>query len=431
MKVTIEKLIYGGEGLGRLPADDRGPGKSVFVPFVLEGEEAEITLTEQKRGFARGRVESVGTASPHRQKPPCPYFQACGGCHYQHSTYAHQVEIKKAALIETLKRTAKLDLDCDLEIHTSHEWNYRNRTRLKVQTESQFALGYYRFRSHDLLPVEECPISSPVMNRAIAASWEAGRSGKLSGPLLELEFFAGHDDSSLLIEAYCGRGTSSAEAEGLSKQLSLLLPEVRAVAVFEQSDLNRGLEPRRLAGSGDAAIQYQAAGRDYRVSAGAFFQVNRFLVNDLLEAVCTNQKGNLALDLYAGVGLFSAVLAGSFAQVIAVEASQTSLGDLKHNCGREVKAVLATTEQYLDQVSSELRPDLVVADPPRSGLGENVVRNLARLKPSRLIYVSCDPSTLARDLRMLVDSGFRIEAAHLFDLFPQTYHIESVFHLAR
>jgi 23S rRNA (uracil1939-C5)-methyltransferase len=178
-------------------------------------------------------------------------------------------------------------------------------------------------------------------------------------------------------------------------------------------------------------MQYQTADGSYRVSAGAFFQVNRFLLNELVDVVCKDAKGQCALDLYAGVGLFSAVLARSFAQVIAVEASQTSYSDLRHNCGQEVKAVLATTEQYLQQVSPELRPDLVVADPPRGGLGESLVRNLAKLNTARMTYVSCDPSTLARDLRMLLGSGFKVEGAHLFDLFPQTYHIESVFHLAR
>jgi 23S rRNA (uracil1939-C5)-methyltransferase len=431
VQVNVDKLIYGGDGLARLPADARGPGKSVFVPFVLEGEEIEVTLVEQKAGFARGRIESIVTSSPNRREPPCPYFVRCGGCHYQHSTYAHQLDIKKSVLLETLKRTAKLELNCDLRVHASPEWNYRNRTRLKVQTKPEFALGYYRFRSHDLLPVEQCPISSPLINRAIAATWKIGISGKVNPSLQELEFFASHDDSELLIEAYCSRGTTLSDAQALAEQLSTVLPEVQGVAAFEQSDSAHVSEPRRLAINRNQQIQYQVGGRGYRVSAGAFFQVNRFLVNDLVAVACTSQKGQLAVDLYAGVGLFSAVLAGSFAQVIAVEASQTAHADLKHNSGREVKAVLATTEQYLEQVSSELRPDLVVADPPRSGLGENVIRNLARLEPFRLTYVSCDPSTLARDLRMLVDSGFRIEAAHLFDLFPQTFHIESVFHLAR
>ncbi len=431
MQLKFEKLVYGGDGLARLQADERGPGKSVFVPFVLEGEQAEIDLTEQKSGFARGRVEQLLQSSAHRIQPTCPYFQRCGGCHYQHSNYAHQLEIKAAILRETLRRTAKLDLECELLVHASPELNYRNRTRLKVQTTPQFALGYYRFRSHDLLPVEQCPISSPLINRAITATWKLGRTGSISAALCEIEFFADHRDEALLIEASCTRGIPSSDAQQIAEELSHLLPDVQGVAIFEQPEPNQFAEPKRIAGFGKPEIQYLVAGGSYRVSAGSFFQVNRFLIGELADVVCKDAKGQCALDLYAGVGLFSAVLARSFAQVIAVEASQTSHADLRHNCGQEVKAVLATTEQYLQQVSSDLRPDLVVADPPRGGLGENVIRNFARLNASRLTYVSCDPSTLARDLRMLLDLGFKIEGAHLFDLFPQTYHIESVFHLAR
>lgn len=431
MQLKIEKLIYGGDGLAKLPADERGAGKSVFVPFVLEGEQAEITLTEQKPGFARGRLDRLVQASSHRIQGACPYFTRCGGCHYQHSGYAHQLEIKASVLRETLKRTAKLDLDCELFTHASPEWNYRNRTRLKVQAIPEFALGYYRFRSHDLLPVEQCPISSQLINRAITAAWELGQAGRISAGLAEIEFFADHNDDSLLIEGYCARGTVSADAQQIADQLRHMLREIQGAVVFEQPEPNQFAEAKRLALSGNQAIQYETGTGSYRVTAGAFFQVNRFLLDELVDVVCKDAKGQLALDLYAGVGLFSTVLARSFAQVIAVEASQTSHADLKDNCGREVKAVLATTEQYLQQVSSELRPDLVVADPPRGGLGENVVRNLAKLNTARLTYVSCDPSTLARDLRMLLGLGFKVEGAHFFDLFPQTYHIESVFHLAR
>src|SRR5437879_4842119 len=154
MHLKIEKLVYGGDGLARLPADERGPGKTVFVPFVLEGEKVEVTVTEQKPGFARGRLERVIESSGNRSEPACPYFQRCGGCHYQHANYPHQLEIKAGILRETLKRTAKIDLPCELQVHPSPEWGYRNRTRLKVQSEPEFALGYYRFRSHELLPVE-------------------------------------------------------------------------------------------------------------------------------------------------------------------------------------------------------------------------------------------------------------------------------------
>jgi 23S rRNA (uracil1939-C5)-methyltransferase len=154
------------------------------------------------------------------------------------------------------------------------------------------------------------------------------------------------------------------------------------------------------------------------------------MVDELVSLVTSDAAGQFALDLYAGVGLFSAVLARSFAQVIAVEASQTSYSDLRQNVPQEVKAVRATTEQYLAQVSG-IKPDLVVVDPPRGGVGETAARNLAKLNAPRITYVSCDPSTLARDLRILVSLGYQITVAHMVDLFPQTYHLESVFHLAR
>jgi 23S rRNA (uracil1939-C5)-methyltransferase len=261
--------------------------------------------------------------------------------------------------------------------------------------------------------------------------WELGRTGSIPAALREIEFFADHDDGALLIEVYCARGTPSSDVQQIAEQLSHILAEVQGVAIFEQPEPNQFAEPKRMAEYGKTELQYVTGASTYRVSTGSFFQVNRFLIDELADVVCKGAKGQCALDLYAGGGLFSALLARSFAQVIAVESSQTSHADLRHNCGREVKAVLATTEQYLQQVSSDLHPDLIVADPPRGGLGENVIRNLAKLNTARLTYVSCDPSTLARDLRMLLGLGFKIEGAHLFDLFPQTYHIESVFHLAR
>jgi 23S rRNA (uracil1939-C5)-methyltransferase len=430
VQLKIEKLVYGGDGLARLPPDEHGRGKSVFVPFTLRGEEVEAELVEQKPGFARARTERILEASPDRIEPGCPYFARCGGCHYQHASYASQLKAKSAILIETLKRTAKLDLPCELQVHASPEWNYRNRTRLKVQAAPEFALGYYRFRSHDLLPVEKCPISSPLINRAIAAMWESGRKGQVAESVREVEFFADHADGRLLAEIYVSPTTSPDDAKRAAEELRPTLPNSAGVVAFQQPMPNQMNEPRKLANSGVTELEYQAKFMAYRVSAGAFFQVNRFLIDKLAGIVTDGASGNLALDLYAGVGLFAAVLAKSFAQVIAVESSQTSHSDLRHNSQREVEAVLATSEQYLGQPPVAC-PDLVVVDPPRGGLGERVVRALARMGPQRITYVSCDPSTLARDLQMLAGSGYQIAGAHLIDLFPQTYHIESVFHLAR
>ncbi len=451
MRLNIEKLVYGGDGLARLPADDRGPGKAVFVPFVLPGESVEATLREEKPGFARAQLDGIVTASSRRVGPRCPYFQRCGGCHYQHTDYEHQLEIKAAILKENLRRLARLELDAELQVHPSPPWNYRNRSRFKMQTSPEFALGYYKLNSHDLLAVEECPISSPLINRALAAAWLLGRAGGVPRGIQEIEFFANGDDTQLLAEVYCLPETVS---EAFTADLKAELAEISGIVFF-------AARPAKAEGQGDAKqlggsgnLTYGTRLASYRVSAGAFFQVNRHLTDELVDVVLGHSDGGrdarrtaggacpersrrdagatgTALDLYAGVGLFSSVLNREFERVIAVESSPTSHADLLYNSPANVKAVRATTEQYLENAAGKLRPELVVVDPPRSGLGERVIKGLLKLAAPRITYVSCDPATLSRDLARLLQSGYRVEAAHLVDLFPQTYHLESVFHLIR
>jgi len=430
---TIEKLVYGGDGLARLPADEHGPGKAVFVPFVLPGEKIEASLLEQKTGFARARADQIVEASAHRNEPRCPYFGRCGGCHYQHSSYEYQLEIKAAILRENLRRIAKLEFENGLALHPSLPWNYRNRTRVKIQTAPEFALGYYKINSHELLAVEQCPISSPLISRVITAVWQMGRAGGIPGGIHEIEFFANAEDTQLLIEAYCATDIDKVSAEHCAQELKGTLAEVVGVVLFKAGSSHRTgkVDPERIALAGTAELTYNTQRASYRVSAGSFFQVNRHLSDELVSIVTEGFSGQTALDLYAGVGLFSTVLSRGFAQVTAVEASPTSYADLLYNSPSNVKAVRATTDQFLKSAAGKLRPDLVVVDPPRSGLGESVVISLTTLRPARITYVSCDPATVSRDLAGLLNGGYRIEQAHLADLFPQTYHLESVFHLVR
>ena len=402
----------------------------MFVPFVLEGETIEASIVEQKRGFARGRAENILQASPQRVEPPCPYFGRCGGCQYQHIRYEHQLEIKAAILKETLRRIAKLELETEITIHPSQPWNYRNRTRLQVRTAPEFALGYYKFNSHEVLPVEQCPVSSPLINRAISAFWQLGREGKVPDGIREIEFFVDAEDTELLIEASCEPGTP---ITGWADAARRTLQEITGIVVYKTAASREGkpVEPKKIATSGPEEIKYKVDGVPYRVSAGSFFQINRHLINELVSIVCQRDGDDVALDLYAGVGLFSTFLSRNFAQVIAVESSQTSHLDLLHNSPANVKAVRATTADFLRSAKGKLRPDLVVLDPPRSGLGETVVQSLVGLGAHRMTYISCDPATASRDLVGLLSAGYRIEQAHLVDLFPQTYHLESVFHLVR
>ena len=438
MELTIEKLVYGGDGLARLPANEQGRGKAAFVPFVLEGEKVEADLLEEKPGFARARASRILEASPLRIEPRCPYSQRCGGCHYQHTGYEHQLEIKAAILKENLRRIAKLELDTELKVHPSPPWHYRNRSRFRVHSAPQFAIGYYKFNSHELLPVEKCPISSPLINRALAAMWKMGRGGEVPAGIREIELFSNADDTQLVAEVYCGPEIANA-AEPFATSLRAALTEVAGVVFFtaRAAKVDVPGDQQRISVSGADHLTYVTKSTSYRVSAGSFFQVNCHLADELVNIVVGDRSlggrgaNGTALDLYAGVGLFSSVLNREFARVIAVESSPTSHADLLYNSPANVKAVRATTEQYLENAAGKLHPELVVVDPPRSGLGEEVIQGLMGLKAPRVIYVSCDPATLSRDLARLLKSGYRVEQAHLVDLFPQTYHLESVFHLVR
>ena len=419
MKLTIEKMIYGGDGLSRLPN-----GKAVFLPFVLRGEEVDATVTEEKSGFARAIASEILKLSANRTVPACPYFGSCGGCHYQHADYFGQLEIKHSVLRDTLRRTAKLDWQNEIVTHAGEPWNYRNRTRIKIRGGSDFCAGYYRLASHDLLAVEECPISSPAINRALAQLWQMGKAQYVPEGIEEIEFFANHDDSRLLVEVF---GKADAQIRWRFLQdLQAAIPEMHGAGFFTLAPGG----PRLTEKIGETFLVYKAGEKSFRVSLGSFFQTNRHLVGDLTKTVVGNSQGKMALDLYAGAGLFANHLAARFERVVAVESSPASAGDLEINAEKNVTGVQHTTEQFLRK-SAKLRPGLVVMDPPRAGLGDRTTKLLAALQAPEIVYLSCDPATLARDLLVLLQSGYRVEEVHMFDLFPQTFHIESMVRLAR
>jgi 23S rRNA (uracil1939-C5)-methyltransferase len=441
LELTIEKLIYGGDGLARMAADARGPGKAVFVPFVAAGERIDAAITEEKPGFARAHLDKILHPSAERVEAGCPYFERCGGCHYQHLRYERQLIAKAEILKENLRRIARLELETEVELHGSPPWNYRNRTRLRIRS-SPFAIGYYKFRSHDLLPIEQCPISSPLLNRAITAIWKLGSAGLYPIDAGEIELFANAEDRELLIELSEDLDRSAGTSiEQWAAALRAELPELVGVTGSRAAEAptSQRRQPGMAATTkqvnacsyGASHLLYRTAKFSYRVSAGSFFQVNRFMTDELVDLVTKGLAGRSALDLYAGVGLFSTILAKSIDHIEAVESSQTSFSDLQYNSSANVKAICAPVEQYLHRAAGKLKTEVIVVDPPRGGLGEYVARPLAEIGAAQIRYVSCDPATLARDLKHLLAAGYKVQEAHLVDLFPQTYHLESVLHLAK
>jgi 23S rRNA (uracil1939-C5)-methyltransferase len=440
MIVTIEKLIYGGEGLAH------HEGSTVFVPFVLPGEQADAVPVEQKKKFVRARLNKVVTASPERVLPPCPHFGTCGGCDYQHSPYDSQLKYKTEILRETLRRLGRIDWPGEITAHASPPWAYRNRAQWKVRplknasadngdtpndrsdstspkSEQKLEIGYFRANSTALCAVEDCSIVSPLLLKTLLSLRDALAAGVFPRTLREVEAFSSSNDSKLLLTAtFAGFPSRAAE---LAEKIRGIAPELESLLFFDPAR-------ERMELFGPGFLEYEAGGMKYRVGHFSFFQVNRFLVDDLAREVSEPEEaGRLALDLFSGVGLFSVPLSRRFDRVVAVESNPAATRDLEANVrsGGSIEVRTADVERFLERYKE--KPDLVVLDPPRAGLEPGVIKRLARIAPARITYVSCDPPTLSRDLAGFRESGYDISQMHLFDLFPQTFHMEAVVRLKR
>ena len=391
--VRIDKLVYGGEGLARLD------GQVLLAPFVLPGELVRTRARRVKTGLLRSSDLHVLEPSPERALPRCEYFTTCGGCQYQHSNYTYQLQQKVAILHETLQRLGGLEYNCGTHVIHGPEWEYRNRIQLHFAGRQ---LGFHRAGSHDLCAIDHCPIASPKLNEVIGKLAWAVQRPEWPKFLRSLEVFTNEN----------------------SIQLNMV-DSIRPVAArfFEWCGTF-------MDGLAHNAIEYAAPSRKFRISRGSFFQVNRFLVDQLVTEVIGHSSGESAIDLYAGVGLFSLPLADRFHAVHAVERGGPAFRDLQANAADladRLHTQQISAEDYLATVSTA--PDLIVADPPRAGLGKQATTELLRLRANSLKIVSCDPATLARDITKLT-SVYHIERLTLVDLFPQTYHFEVVAHMA-
>jgi 23S rRNA (uracil1939-C5)-methyltransferase len=387
----VEKLVYGGDGLARLD------GRVVFAPFVLPGERILARAEQEKPGMVRARIVEVLEAAPDRVAAPCPVYGRCGGCHYQHAPYEYQLVAKRAILVEALQRVEKMEPPAEIAVVAAEPFGYRNRVQLHVEEKR---LGYREARSHKLCAVSECPVGSPKVNQAIAALAAMQRDWRWPRFVKSLEVFT--DEREVQIN---------------------VLETDRPVArrFFDWCGA-------QIPGLVEGALDYRG---EFRVSSNSFFQVNRLLIDRLVEAATEGAEGETATDLYAGVGLLSLPLARRFREVTAVESGAGAVRDLQFNAERaglgNLHAMAQTAEEHLAQL--EKAPDFVVLDPPRTGLGKAVVARLTELRPRQITIVACDPATLGRDLAGLVAAGYRVERMTLVDLFPQTYHLETVVRL--
>ncbi len=399
-EVTLETLVYGGDCLGRLP-----DGRAVFVPFGLPGERVRLRVVEEKRGHARAELLEVLEPAAGRIAPRCPHFTQCGGCHYQHMDYAAQIQAKAGILQEQLARIGGLaDAPAPEVVASPRAWNYRNHIQFHLDEGGR--LGFQAARSNRVVPVSECHLPEDALNQI----WPQITLEPLPG-LERVSLRVGQGDEVLL-------ALESSEPE----PLEFTVEDLPISAVH--------LGPRgALVLAGSDHLYMEVLGRAFRVSAGAFFQVNtpmaEAMAAHLLEHLPLSPEATL-LDVYCGVGLFSAFLAPRVRRLVGIELSAAACEDFAANLDEfeNVELYEAPAEDVLASV--EFHPDVILVDPPRAGLDRRALDGLLAQGAARLAYISCDPATLARDAKRLTAGGYRLARLTLFDLFPQTYHIESI-----
>ncbi len=403
ISVKVEKPIFGGEFLARLP--DHRP---VFVPFVLPEEIVDIQVTQDKKGYARASLIRVVENSTNRINPPCKYFSICGGCHYQHMEYADQLKLKQQVVLEQFSRVPGFSEQLLRNIIPSqNEFHYRNNVQFSINENGK--LGFQAFGSNQIIPIDDCLLPG----EQILQTWK----------MLDLEQFPGLKRIHI--------------REGLEEEIMLILesdnfieiPSLELdvpVSVVHLSDVGK------IVMAGEDHLIYQVKEQYFHVSAESFFQVNTTQAEKMIDLVCNYlpTRGNMLLELYAGVGLFTRFLADRYEMVYAVEESSSACDDFAINLDvyDHINLFVGAVKEIVPQL--DIHPDAILLDPPRAGIDPKTLESIMAYKAQKIVYVSCDVSTLSRDLKKLLVGGYHLVEITPFDMFPQTFHIECVAMLA-
>jgi 23S rRNA (uracil1939-C5)-methyltransferase len=412
-EITLSTLTYGGEAMGRLPDPLTGTGGlAVFVPFGLPGETVRVRVVFQRKNFARAELLEVLKPSPERIAPRCRHFGVCGGCHYQNLPYPAQLRAKEAILRDQLARIGKIQDPPVLPIVASPvEWNYRNHVQFHLDENGK--PGYIGVgHPESVLPISECFLPEA----GIDALWPS-LEFEAGSPIERVSLRAGMNDSLMVI-------LESDEVE---------IPELELEADLSVVHLT---EDDAIILAGDDYLVIEVLGRPFKVSAASFFQVNTPLAGKMVEhllATLPVSPASTLLDVYCGAGLFSAFFAPRVAKVIGIESAPSSCEDFAVNLDEfdNVELYEGLAEEILPGLAAPngAQPPaqlIAIVDPPRAGLEKAALDALLELGPETLAYVSCDPATLARDAARLIVGGYSLQQVTPFDLFPQTYHIESI-----
>ncbi len=382
--MRIEKIVPRGFGLAF------AENLTVLVPLSVPGDVLTVRILEIKKSTAFAGIVKIKEKGPTRITPPCEYFGTCGGCDFQQMSYAAQLEAKVGIVRDCLHRIGKIEFESEIRVVPSpNELAYRSRARWHIDREKR-TIGYYARDSHDVIDIHSCPILTPGLQSTLEYYRESMDWKTVWSDRVELEATTGD--------------------EGRVSMYSANTADPTAVLSFEVN------------------------GDEYAFSARSFFQANKFLIPDLIEAAIGDASGGAAFDLYCGVGLFAIPMAKCFETVVAVEENKIAIDFAKKNVEKarlnNVRLVSMGVARFLSE-NQKKNLDLILIDPPRSGTEKQTIPAIAALKPAQISYVSCEPSILARDLRVLIDAGYTIDNVTALDLFPQTHHIETVVRLTK
>jgi 23S rRNA (uracil1939-C5)-methyltransferase len=425
--VKIEKLVDSGAGLGRVD------GRVVFVPRTLPGETVEARVTTVKKGYAEALPEKILTASPNRVEPPCPVFGSCGGCQWQHIAYHAQLEEKVNILREDLARIGKIsDANVLPPIPAPEPYEYRTRIQLKTDlSKKPPEIGFYESGSHRIVPFDRCLIAAPAINEAV---W------KIRSVLTEFK-----NGPKYITEVHVHQ--SGARGKLLLRIIGMNAPREAVNRLFDEfereipdlvSQVYYGRSGQRFIRKRDYLLE-EYKGVRFRISDRSFAQVNWRqtgpLVETLLEFAALTESESV-LELYSGIGTFGLFLAGGAKEMDGFDEDPHAVKDAVYNtaqkglsrCRFERKPAI---EAVRDLLKGKRSFDCVVLDPPREGVNRSVLKSIRKFRPSRIVYVSCHPASLARDLRILAESGWRVGRIQPIDLFPQTHHLEVIAEILR
>ena len=430
--VAIERLVFQGDGMGRLP-----DGRVIFVPYTAPGDEVEVRVEEARADFVRGRMIRTLTTSPARANPPCRHFGTCGGCQWQHLAYDAQVEWKRRILEELFTRVGKLEgIPVASPIAPAGPWEYRARAQFKVIGGARPCIGFHQRETNRVVDIDRCPLLDPRANAVLLALRHMKHPSffSLFQRLREVWVAVGTGTGEVLLSLFA-HAQDRAALRLLHHTLQASVPGLVGVVLLE-GDPRQG--PRVVDRVGSGAVLERVGESRFRVEATAFFQVNGLAAEALTSLVMAGaalQGSERVLELYSGVGTFTVPLARRAREVVGIETSVSARANgeanLRENDCPTGRIVRAQVEQALPNLAGKGRWDLVVLDPPRQGCSRRILETIVETQVPHLIYVSCDPSILARDLGMLVRAGYRCAGVTPVDLFPQTFHLETVAVLER